>query len=374
MTTLGGRLVLGDRIAPGSVTWEGERIVAVDVDPGGGGPLILPGLVDLHVHGGAGAEFGADAGASRRAAAFHARHGTTTTLASLASAPLDATVAGLHALAGLVAEGVLAGVHLEGPYLDDAHRGAQDRAALRAPDLAELEVMLAAGRGTVRVMTLAPELPGALEIVERLEAAGVVAALGHTGAGFAQVRAAVDRGATLATHLFNGMRPLHHRAGGPVAAALLDERVCCELIADGHHVGAEVLELCFRVLGPARVALITDAIAAAGCDDGAFRLGRVPVRVVGGIARLDEPGAASPSLAGSTLTMDAAVRHCVGIGIPLGAAVTAASLTPARAIGIEDRCGSLEAGKQADLVVTDDGLHVTGVLRRGRWLDPLARA
>jgi N-acetylglucosamine-6-phosphate deacetylase len=374
----GARVVApGGVLDPGWVRVEGERIAAFG--PGSpaeagepaqelAGRWLVPGFVDQHVHGGGGAAYTTgDPDEARAAAAAHLAHGTTTTMASLVTAPLEHLERAIRALAPLVRDGVLAGVHLEGPYLDPEHAGAHDPALLREPRAEELARLLAAGEGTVRMVTLAPERPGALELVRLTVEAGAVAAVGHTGATHEQARAAFDAGARVATHLFNAMPALHHRAPGPVAAALEDERVVVELIADGVHVHDRVAALAVRAAGPGRVALVTDAMAAAGGPDGRYALGGLEVEVDGGVARLAGKG----TLAGSTLTMDAALRRAVHrLGMPLPEAVRAASATPAAVLGLAARAGALAPGRAADLVVLDPDLAVVGVMARGRWITP----
>jgi N-acetylglucosamine-6-phosphate deacetylase len=217
----------------------------------------------------------------------------------------------------------------------------------------------------VRMVTLAPELDGGLEAVAQVVAGGAVAAVGHTDASYELARAAVDAGATVATHLFNGMPPVHHRRPGPGVALLEDERVVVELINDGAHLHPAVVRGVFAAAGRGRVALITDAMAGAGMADGEYVLGDRRVTVAGGIARLAGGG----SLAGSTLTQDAALRNAVAAGVAVEDAVAALTSTPARVLGLGDRVGSLAAGRAADLVVLDDGLHVVSVMTRGAWTD-----
>jgi N-acetylglucosamine-6-phosphate deacetylase len=369
-----GRVVTPVGAVDGRVRVEDGRIAAIERTAGAGGAgWILPGFVDIHNHGGGGHTFTAgDPGAARSAAAFHLRHGTTTLLASLVSAPHELTRAAVAAYAPLVAAGELAGVHLEGPYLAPARCGAQHQAHLRAPSAAELAELI--DLGGVRMVTLAPELPGALDAIALLAGRGVVAAVGHTDATYEQARAAVAAGATVATHLCNGMRPVHHREPGPVVALLDAEGVVCELIADGVHLHDGMLSFAARVAGPDRVALVTDAIAAAGMPDGRYELGGRAVVVSGGVARLataGSPGAAAPgALAGSTLTMDAAVRRAVGAGVPLVDAARMAATTPARVIGLGDRVGAIAPGLRADLVVLDEHLGVVRVMRGGTWMAP----
>lgn len=332
-----------------------------------GGRWVLPGFVDLHVHGGGGhSMLAGDHDAVSRAVAFHQRHGTTTTLASLVTAPIDELVPAIASLADLVGDGglgdQLAGIHLEGPFLSTARCGAQDPRHMIDPEPAITQVLLDAGRGHIRMVTVAPERPGALDLVATLAASGVLAAVGHTDADHAQVTAAVDAGARVATHLGNGMRPFHHREPGPIGACLSDPRVACELIVDGHHLHPAVVRLAAASKGPDGIVLITDATSAAGVGDGDHRLGHLEIEVCDGVARL----AGQDTLAGSTLSMDLAVRNAIAAGMPVVDASRAASLVPARLLGSSDRTGSLVSGKVADLVVLDDNLSVHAVIARGR--------
>lgn len=370
MTLLAAPRVLGSDgvLEPGWLRVDGERIAEVgagsrpDAEPLDG--LLAPGFVDIHVHGGGGASYtsGDDAGA-RAAAAFHLRHGTTTTLASLVTARPAELLATVPVLAALVDEGVLAGVHLEGPFLASARCGAHDPALLLEPSAELLDELLHAGRGTIRMVTLAPELPGGLELVKRLVDAGVVAAIGHSDAGFDAARQAFAAGAAVATHLYNGMPPMHHREPGVVGAALATDGVVVELINDGVHLHPGVVAGTFAQVGSGRVALVTDAMAAAGMGDGEYELGGQQVRVSGGVARV----VSTSSIAGSTLTMDAAVRAAVAAGVSTVDALRAATATPARALGLSD-VGVLAPGLQADLVLLDDDLSVRRVMHRGRWV------
>ncbi|WP_034271737.1 N-acetylglucosamine-6-phosphate deacetylase [Haloechinothrix halophila] len=379
MTVLrSARVVAGDRVLDrGWVRVEGARIVEVgdgaapgdDATPDGhidlGGAWLVPGFVDIHVHGGGGASFCAgDPAQARRAAEFHRSHGSTTIIASLVTASASDLLASVRMLADLVADDVIAGVHLEGPYLAAARCGAHDPALLRAPDPAEIATVLDNGRGTIRQVTIAPELPGALELITHLANAGVVAALGHTDATYAQARAGFDAGGRLATHLYNGMRPIHHREPGVVTAALTDERVAVELINDGVHLHPAIVRDAFARAGADRVALVTDAMTAAGAVDGEYDLGGQRVVVTDGVARLGGGGA----IAGSTLTMDVALQRTVrAAGVSVVDAVCAAATTPARVLGLDD-VGAIEPGRLADLVVLTDDLAVRGVMRHGQWV------
>ncbi|GAB2686842.1 N-acetylglucosamine-6-phosphate deacetylase [Thalassiella azotivora] len=374
------RAVLGDgadgpgwvRVRDGVVTASGRGQAPGDDAGGVRVPVLAPGFVDLHCHGGGGHSFtdvhtGPSAGAptssgadrAAEAAAAHRAHGTTTLLASLVTAPLDVLEQQVRVLQDLVIDDVVTGVHLEGPWLSPRFAGAHDPALLRPPALDEVRRLLAAGG--VRMVTLAPELEHGLDAVRHLETEGVLAAVGHTDADAATARAAFDAGARVVTHLFNAMRPVHHRDPGPVPTALADDRVLVELVADGVHVHPDVLAMAVRA-ARGGVALVTDAMAAACAGDGSYRLGGLDVEVSRGVARVGSTGA----IAGSTLTMDAAVRCAVAAGVPLAGAVHAASTAPARALGLDDR-GHLSPGARADVVCLDDDLTVTGVLHRGRW-------
>jgi N-acetylglucosamine-6-phosphate deacetylase len=318
----------------------------------------------VHSHGGGGHTFTTgDPEQARRAAAFHLRHGTTSLVASLVSSPYAVMRDATAALAPLVADGVLAGIHYEGPYLAERRCGAQNPEHLRDPSPAELRELIALGAGTLRMVTLAPERTGALDTIRLLRAAGVVAAVGHTDATYEQTLAAVAAGATVGTHLFNGMRPVHHREPGPVLALLHSPTVVCELIADGVHLHDGTLAFVAATAGPGRAALITDAMAAAGMADGDYELGGQAVTVRDGVARLARNG----SIAGSTLTMDAALRRTVAAGVPLVDACRMAATTPARTLGLAD-VGAIVPGRRADLLTLDDDLRVRRVMRAGAWL------
>jgi N-acetylglucosamine-6-phosphate deacetylase len=328
--------------------------------------FVVPGFVDLHCHGGGGHVFTTGSVPSARAAAeFHLRHGTTTMLASLVSSPYELMREATEAFAPLVGEGVIAGIHFEGPYLSGVRCGAQNPEFLRDPSLDELTALIDLGRSAVRMVTIAPELPGALETIRFLAAREVIAALGHTDATYEQTLAGVAAGGTVGTHVFNGMRPAHHREPGPVVALLDSRPIVCELIADGVHLHDGMLAFAARAAGPGRTALITDAMDAAGMPDGTYTLGGQTVIVADRVARLARNG----SIAGSTLTMDAALRRAVGAGIPLPDACLMAATTPARALGLADRLGALAAGMRADLVVLSPDLHVKRVMRAGAWID-----
>jgi N-acetylglucosamine-6-phosphate deacetylase len=337
---------------------------------------VAPGYIDIHCHGGGGhTATSADPAEVAAVAAHHLSHGTTTMLASLVSALTSELVASIEAIAEVAGTGSsIMGSHIEGPFLDPAHRGAHNAAHLRLPATDELGTWLAAGvddtgRQTIRMVTLAPELPGAAAATELLERSGVVVGLGHTGAdarSFAEALRALRN--PLVTHLFNGMEPLHHRRPGPVAAsldALARGATYVELIADGVHLADETVHLVFEVDPGRHVVLVSDAMVAAGMPDGDFELGSVRVHVVDGRAwTRTEP----PSLAGGTAHAAELVRRCVvHAGVDPVAAVAAATSTPAALLGLDDR-GSLAPGLRADLVVLDGDWQVRRVMRGGGWV------
>ncbi|MFF2926085.1 N-acetylglucosamine-6-phosphate deacetylase [Streptomyces celluloflavus] len=379
-------LLTGARIARpsgvvenGRIAIEGTRIADDHGDPGDhgtaavtvdlSGHLIVPGFVDMHVHGGGGGSFSsADPEECLTVADTHRRHGTTSMAASTVTGDLDDLARQAAVLAELVQQGELAGIHFEGPFISPHRCGAHQPELLRDPDPADVRKLIDAAHGTAAMMTIAPELPGGLESVRLLADAGVIAAIGHTDSGYDATREAIDAGATVATHLFNAMPGLGHRAPGPVAALLEDERITVELINDGTHLHPAILEMAFRDAGAGRVAFITDAMGAAGMNDGMYPLGPMRVEVKDGVARISE-GPTAGSIAGSTLTLDRAFKRAVTIDkLTVGQAVQALSANPARLLGIDDRAGSLETGKDADLVVLDTAYDLVGVMRRGEWL------
>ena len=325
----------------------------------------------MHVHGGGGASY-TEAHGIAGAAGFHLQHGTTTTLASLVTVGPAELIAGARALAEQTRQGAIAGIHLEGPWLSPAHCGAHDRTQMRDPDAAEIDAVLAVGGDAIRMVTLAPELQGSEWAIRRFLDAGVVVAVGHTDATYEQARHAITLGATVGTHLFNAMPALHHREPGPALALLEDPRVTVEIIADGVHLHPAVVRSVIEAVGPGRVALVTDAVAAAGSGDGSFLLGTVPIDVVSGVARVR----GTSTIAGSTATMDQLFRTVAGLGLNadagLAAAVQMTSATPALALGL-DQVGSLRPGYDANLVVLDDDLQTKAVMVRGAWRDDASK-
>ncbi|WP_231155669.1 N-acetylglucosamine-6-phosphate deacetylase [Streptomyces sp. CNZ748] len=373
----GARVVLPTGTVDGaSVTVEGTRIAATAPGPTPAegtaetvdlsGHWLVPGFVDLHNHGGGGASFaGGDTEDVLQGVRTHRLHGTTTLVASAVTGDLDFLARHAGMLAELAQQGDIAGIHFEGPFISPCRKGAHDESLLRDPDPAEVRKLIDAAHGHARMMTLATELPGGLDSVRLLVEHGVIAAVGHTDATYEQTLAAVDAGASVATHLFNAMPPLGHRAPGPITALLEDERVTVELINDGTHLHPAALQLAFHHAGRERVAFITDAMDAAGFGDGRYMLGPLEVEVADGVARLVEGN----SIAGSTLTLDRAFKRAVTVDrLPVEDVVAAISANPARLLRLDDRIGSLEPGKDADLVVLDDAFDLVGVMRRGEWV------
>lgn len=350
----------------------GEPPAAPDVHLRDG--VLTPGFVDVHAHGGATASFTEGEAQGRNVVAAHRQQGTTTMLASLVSAPIEQLLAQSEALRPLVDSGELAGVHLEGPWLSPAHRGAHDNELLSDPSPESVSALLEhPAAELLRYVTLAPERSGAAEAVARLRTGGVTVGIGHTGASLEQTREALAAGATAATHLLNGMKGLHHRDPGPALPLLQDPHAFLELIADGVHIHPQMIRFIWdsaaRSGGAGRIVLVSDAMAAAEAGDGTYMLGSMPVEVQHGVARLFTAEGGPGSIAGSTLTLSSAVRNSiVKAAVPPEQALMAATANPAAMIGLHD-VGSLAPGAQANLVILDADWHVQNVMHQGRWLD-----
>lgn len=340
------------------------------------GMTAVPGFVDVHIHGAAGRDvMEATPEALGALARQSARCGTTSLVATTVTASEDATARALEGIAHYIrdrraepksedfAVAQILGIHLEGPFLSAARRGVHPPEWLMPPSIDTLRRFLAAADGCARILTLAPELPGALQCVTEARAAGLVVALGHTDATYAETEAAIEKGVRHAVHVFNAMRPFSHRETGVLGAALTDPRVTTEVIADGVHVDPPAIRLLLAAKGFENVLLVSDGTAATGMPDGSYRLGNIEVTVTGGVCRNAEG-----RLAGSTLTLDRAVRSIVALGVPLSAAVRMATLNPARLIGLEARKGAIVPGADADLVLLNSDLRVAGVMTRGRGM------
>ena len=347
------------RLLPGDVAIDDGRIQAVGLDGVGRG-IAVPGFVDLQVTGFAGLDFlGADADGFAAAGEALLETGVTAYLPTLITSDETDLVPAIASVPARAPGPQILGVHLEGPFLSPARLGTHRLAARRDPDPALLERLLAAGR--VRIVTLAPELPGALDLVDLLQARGVVVSLGHSNATAAEAHAAFDRGVRAVTHVFNAMRPLAHRDPGIVGAALVRPDVFLQAIVDGVHLDPDIVRLLWRV-GAGRLSLVTDAIAGAGLGDGTYALGEIEIVVADDVVRSEDG-----MLAGSALTMIEAVRNLVAVDVPLERALEAATSVPARLLG-DPTVGRLAPGGPADVVVLDDTLEVVRTLVGGESL------
>jgi N-acetylglucosamine-6-phosphate deacetylase len=367
-TVVAGRLVLADAVVAGRVLVEAGRIAAVEPDEAeAGGPPIAPGFIDLHVHGWGGHDAMAGRAALDGMARALLRQGVTSFLPTAVTAPLTALARFADDVRSwrLDAPGDGAsplGFNLEGPFLAEARKGAHNAQHLRAPaDLraGDLDPLL----DGLRVVTIAPELPGALDLIAELAARGVACSLGHSAATLEQARAGYARGARSTTHLFNAMSGVDHRHPGLAVAALTNDAAFVELIADGHHVDPSLWPLILRAKPPERLLLVSDALSLAGTGEGRATVGGLQVEVRDDRATLVAGGA----LAGSLIALDSAVRNLVREGVPLPRAVAAASANPAALLGLDDR-GRIAAGCRADLVELDDGLRVRRVMRGDDWI------
>jgi N-acetylglucosamine-6-phosphate deacetylase len=374
-----------EEISDGVIVVEGSRIAAIGhrdemrlppdaVDYVATGMTVVPGFVDVHIHGAGGHDvMEGDARALDRITSTVAKHGTTSIVATTVTAPVEDTCRSLQGIAryirahenaesdGLAAE--ILGIHLEGPFISKARRGVHPPDALAKPSVATLGKFIEAADGLVKIVTVAPELPGALELIAAAVAAKIVAAIGHTDADYDQARAAIHAGARHAVHMYNAMRPFEHRDPGVVGAILTDPEVTAEVIADLVHVAGPAIQVLIGTKGFDTVLLVSDGIAATGMPDGKYRLGNFEVSVKDGVARNSEG-----KLAGSTLTLDRALRNVVGLGVPLQDAVRMATVLPARRLGLAGKKGIIAVGADADLVALTADLRVAGVMTRGAGL------
>ena len=336
------------------------------------GLTVVPGFVDIHIHGAGGHDvMEGSTEALETVAATVARRGTTSLVATTVTASEERLVRSVEGIAQYVAtqqnppssaapKAEVLGIHLEGPFISMARRGVHPPEWIALPSVPALRRYLQAAGNYARILTLAPEQPGALDLIEVARAAGLLVAMGHTDATYAEACAAIAKGARHVVHVFNAMRPFSHRETGVLGAVLTSPEVTAELIADGVHVDAPAVRLLLAVKGVARVLLVTDGIAATGMPDGRYRLGTFEVGVIGGVCR-----SADGRLAGSTLTLDRALRNVIDLGMSLADAVRMATLNPARRLGLEQTKGVLTPGADADLVLLNPDLQVVGVLTRG---------
>lgn len=364
-----GQLAIGDELIRGVVIVAGSFIEAVEI--GGGdralpervieAEIVAPGLIDLQVNGGFGVEVGDDPEALRTLAKRLPETGVTSFLPTVITSPAaayPAAIAAFEHVRGMAGADAV-GLHLEGPFLSVAKKGAHVQEWIEAADPQLIELFAASE--AVRLVTLAPETPGAIERIRNLAEAGKVVSLGHTAATFAELSAGIDAGASMVTHLYNAMSGLGHREPGAAGAALTDARVIAGLIVDGEHVAAPAVQIAVRMKGAQGIALVSDMMSAAGMPPGTYLLNGQSVTSDGRTVRLEDG-----TLAGSLLTMDAAVRNVVAMtGCSVASAIRMATETPARAIGLADR-GRLAAGLRADLCLFDAGLQVTGTIIGGQ--------
>lgn len=370
MTTITGRLVLDDSVETGAVTVQDGVIISVEPSSAGGTDpgtsYITPGFVDVHVHGGGGHDAMGGRAALDGMARHLLRHGVTSFLPTAVSAPLDDLYRFVDEVRDWMADAPAdgsapLGSNLEGPWLSDAKRGAHDPHLLRTPADLRYEDLEAHLEG-LRIVTVAPEIPGALELIAWLRDRGVATSMGHSAATLEQAQAGYAAGGSSTTHLFNGMSGVDHRAPGLAVAALTDDGAYVELIADGVHVHPALWRLIARTKPVDRLMLISDAISLAGMGDGRANVGGLDIEVVG--SRVTLVGTAT--LAGSVIALDTAIRNAVASGLSLPAAVAAASRNPLAMLGVTDR-GRIAPGQRADLVELDESLQVTRVMRAGTW-------
>jgi N-acetylglucosamine-6-phosphate deacetylase len=378
-----------EEITDAIILVEGSRIAAIghrdeirippdSADYVAGEMTVVPGFVDVHIHGAGGHDvMEGNARALDRIAATVARYGTASLVATTVTAPVDETCRSLEGIARYIRsheqpkdpeeKGRLAaefvGIHLEGPFISKARRGVHPPDSIARPSVEVLQKFFDAADGLVKIVTIAPEIPGARELIQHAVAAKVVVAIGHSDADFDQARAAIQAGARHAVHMFNAMRPFTHRDPGVVGAILTDPEVTAEVIADGVHVAGPTIQVLLGCKGFDTVLLASDGIAATGMPDGNYRLGNFEVAVKDGVARNSEG-----KLAGSTLTLDRALRYLVALGVPLKDAVRMATVLPARRLGLAGKKGIIAVGADADLVALTPDLRVAGVMTRGAGL------
>ncbi|AZS13430.1 N-acetylglucosamine-6-phosphate deacetylase [Paenibacillus lutimineralis] len=364
-----GEIVGIDRGDGSGVESSGQLAIAEEpwIQLDAGGRMLLPGFIDLHVHGGGGYDvMKGSADELYGMCRFHASRGTTSLLATTLTASHEEIISALEAAAGAVQDSDrepngahLLGIHLEGPFLNQTRCGAQNPEDLREPSIEEFESFWSASQGTIKLMAIAPELRSAEEVIVHAVDRGVTVSLAHTDADYKTMKKAVEWGATQVTHLFNGMRPLHHREPGVAGAALMLDELAVELICDGCHVHPDLVKWVFDIKPEGKVIMITDSMCAAGCPNGEYLLGKLPVLMHNGQVHLKLADGSLGSLAGSSLTMiDALSRTVAFTGKEIADIVPALTIHPAIQIGVQDRKGTIELGKDADMVIIDEEFQV----------------
>jgi N-acetylglucosamine-6-phosphate deacetylase len=329
----------------------------------------IPGFLDVHIHGAGGHDvMEGNATALRAVTRKVSEYGTTSIVATTVTAGTDETLRAVEGIASYIARqhetdeprAEVLGIHFEGPFISKQRRGVHPAEWIQLPSAETLGRFLKAAAGNARILTIAPEVLGAAPCIDAAREAGLVVSMGHTDATYEQARAAIARGARSATHVYNAMRPFTHRDPGVIGAVLTSPDINAELIADGVHVEEAAMKLLLIAKGAAHVTLVSDGLSATGMPDGKYMLGGLEVTVSGGVCRNAEG-----TLAGSTLTLDRALRNIVALGTPLPDAVRMLTLNPATLLGIEFKKGSLRVGADADILLLDEGLHVTNVWARG---------
>jgi N-acetylglucosamine-6-phosphate deacetylase len=363
----------------GRITGMGHRdevnIPAGSKDYVAAGATVIPGFVDVHIHGAGGHDvMEGTTAALDTITSTVARFGTTSMLATTVTAPVDVTCRSLEGIAKYIRAheklsdetrfgAEILGIHLEGPFISYSCRGVHPPASIIHPSIEILKQFREAAEGLVRMVTVAPELPGAIEFIQAAVADGIVVGMGHTNATYEETRAAIAAGARHGVHMYNAMRPFNHRDPGVIGAILTDPDVTAEIIADGVHVAGPAIQVLLGTKGFDTVIAISDGISATGMGDGNFRLGEMEVQVKGGVARSSEG-----NLAGSTLTLDRALRYLVSLGVPFVDAVRMATILPARRLGLAGKKGILAIGADADLAILTPDMKLAGVMTRGGGL------
>lgn len=350
--------------------FKGEASGEFDLIIEGNGMFLSPGFIDIHNHGNSGYDvMDGTPKALEEMAKFHLKNGVTGFLAATMTASHQDIINAIDNANRFIEKNCasenfsrLLGIYVEGPYFNSENKGAQKQEHIRELSIKELDEYIDAGKDSLKIISIAPETEGASSGIENIVKNGIIAACGHSKGTYEEIVSAIDRGVTLATHLYNGMRSFHHREPGIVGAALLDERIACEIICDGIHVHYGAVDIAYKLKGRKNLILISDAMRAAGMEDGIYELGGQDVIVSRGEARLKDG-----SLAGSTLTLNRAVKNLISnLHIPLEDAVFMASLSGAKVIGIDDESGSIKEGKLADLIIFDDEINIKSVFLKGK--------